>query len=189
MDPYGRAKTVRIGKWRWPPIENPDEKDDFMAFKLRQNQRKTTPQAQHHSNYSSGGGIAEFHDNGDFEKLEMDKSPEKASPPAKAVAANKSHRSFDIGAERPGNVGKLKLSSEMRQRLEKVTAGHSVRSTKSNSSDVNFENLPTKLEESRKMILEQQLNGGGNNVRSQVQKMEAAKIQKPFMPLPSVRFK
>jgi len=19
MDPYGRAKTVRIGKWRWPP--------------------------------------------------------------------------------------------------------------------------------------------------------------------------
>lgn len=96
-------------------------------------------------------------------------------------------RSFDIGADRPGPnaVGKLKLSTEMRQRLEKVTAGHSVRSTTSNKSDLITEHQPVKLDESRKLMLEQQL--GGSNVRHQIQRMEASKIQKPFMPLPSVR--
>lgn len=195
MDPYGRAKTVRIGKWRWPPIESLGENpSDFIAFKLRQNQRKTTPQSQHHSNYNAFSSH-EYIDNTDFEKVHdsdlkpSEKLRETIQAP-KAVAPTKGHRSFDIGAERPGptSVGKLKLSSEMRQRLEKVTAGHSVRSTKSNSSDANFDNVPLKLDESRKMMLEKQLNGGAHNlsVRNQVQKMEASKKQKPFMPLPSV---
>jgi len=41
MDPYQRAKTVRIGKWRWPP---PKEEMDqsFMHFKMKQNQRKSS---------------------------------------------------------------------------------------------------------------------------------------------------
>lgn len=45
IDPYGRAKTVRIGKWRWPPPQDGSQEgsDSFLQFKLRQ-QRKTTPQ-------------------------------------------------------------------------------------------------------------------------------------------------
>lgn len=47
LDPYGRAKTVRIGKWRWPPPKGDNEAlsgDTFLQFKLRQHHRKTTPQ-------------------------------------------------------------------------------------------------------------------------------------------------
>lgn len=67
----------------------------------------------------------------------------------------------------------------MRQRLEQVTAGHSVRSTNSNKSEMP---APVKLDEARRMMLEQQLGG----VRNHVQKMESSKIQKPFMPPPSI---
>lgn len=47
LDPYGRAKTVRIGKWVWPPKDNVQAATDenFMEFKMRQNQRKNTPQS------------------------------------------------------------------------------------------------------------------------------------------------
>lgn len=47
LDPYGRAKTVRIGKWRWPPPkESVESSDSFLEFKIRQHQRKST-QHQH----------------------------------------------------------------------------------------------------------------------------------------------
>lgn len=54
LDPYGRAKTVRIGKWRWPPPSDSNEattQDSFMEFKLRQHQqqRKITPQYQEYN--------------------------------------------------------------------------------------------------------------------------------------------
>lgn len=54
LDPYGRAKTVRIGKWVWPPKDSIQAASDenFMEFKMRQNQRKNTPQ----SNTSSPNG-------------------------------------------------------------------------------------------------------------------------------------
>ena len=45
MDTYGRAKTVRIGKWRWPPARTDDDPSvpltgSFLEFKLQQNQRR-----------------------------------------------------------------------------------------------------------------------------------------------------
>jgi len=50
MDPYGRAKTVRIGKWRWPPPRNHDDPasavpmtgltGSFLEFKMQKNQQK-----------------------------------------------------------------------------------------------------------------------------------------------------
>lgn len=197
----GRAKTVRIGKWRWPPIcsENTGEGgENFIAFKIRQNQRKTTPLAQH-PGYAAGMNESreameweEFDIESNLNNVEKSKERFKSEP-----ALNKTHvpsriqkRSFDIGADRPGpnSVGKLKLSSEMRQRLEQVTAGHSVRSTTSNKSDFGADKLPVKIDEARKMMLEQQLGGSHmSSVRNQIQRMEASKIQKPFMPLPSVR--
>lgn len=166
---------------------------DFIAFKLRQNQRKTTPQSHqssnHHSMNESREGMEweEF----DVESAAMTSNVEKSkerfkSEPSLNKTSNVARvpkRSFDIGADRPSpnNVGKLKLSSEMRQRLEQVTAGHSVRSTSTKSE---VDKQPVKLDEARRMMLEQQL--GGNHVRSQIQRMEASKIHKPFMPLPSV---
>lgn len=194
----GRAKTVRIGKWRWPPPENAENAEDYIAFKMRQNQRKTTPQSQVHP----GIGLhEELRERIEWEKIDaMDSNAgnaEKSKERFKSEPAlNKAHvpnrvqkRSFDVGADRPtpNSVGKLKLSTEMRQRLEQVTSGHSVRSVTSNKSDLN-ENQPMKIDDARRMMLEQQL-GASNifSVRTQIQRMEASKIQKPFMPLPSVR--
>lgn len=161
LDPYGRAKTVRIGKWRWPPAKDGQQpeltEEDFMKFKMRQNQRKPSPQ----SNSLSPGGM----DWDEYEVTNVMKGDEFDSnqlqhPPTVAVTPKQTRRSFEIGAERPppGSVGKLKLSSEMRLRLEQVTSGHSVRSSTSNKSD-RLELMPTKLEDTRRMMLEQQLGG------------------------------
>ena len=71
-----------------------------------------------------------------------------------------------MGAQRPspGSIGKLKLSSEMRQRLEKVTANHSVRSTKTSEKPAlpREDGKVKRLEDNRKLLLEQQL-GNLNN--------------------------
>lgn len=204
LDPYGRAKTVRIGKWVWPPKDNMQAPTDenFMEFKMRQNQRKNTPQ----SNTSSpNGSSAQIEwDEFEVENIAMKNGVPITSTPTQQmsrkfsqenviqtittsthVTTKASRRSFEIGAERPppGSVGKLKLSSEMRQRLEQVTAGHSVRSSTSTESN---QRTPAKLEDARRMMLQQQLEGhfGSNDkldepdlpsVRTQVKRMEAAK--------------
>ena len=195
---------MRIGKWRWPPPDMLEaDPNDFIAFKLRQNQRKTTPQSQSHNGTNgNNGSMNDSRDGIEWEDYDMESSSnnvEKSKERFKSEPAlNKAHiqnnrvqkRSFDIGAERVPlpSIGKLKLSTEMRQRLEQVTSGHSVRSTTSTKSEAVTENKPLKLDESRRMMLEQQLAGSHMvSVRNQIQKMEAAKkIQKPFMPLPSV---
>lgn len=157
LDPYGRAKTVRIGKWRWPPPKdgtNVENGEDFIHFKLRQSQqRKVTPVAngQNHNGHSpSSPNAAEWED--------MEFEPIVQHNERNAKISN-SKRSFDVGANRPspGSVGKLKLSSEMRQRLEQVTANHSVRSTSSKQDKP--ARVINKLEDTRKMMLEQQLGG------------------------------
>ncbi|KRT81985.1 hypothetical protein AMK59_5137, partial [Oryctes borbonicus] len=161
MDPYGRAKTVRIGKWRWPPPKDdttPINGEDFMQFKFRQNQRKITPSSKealvitngHSSSLHLSQNSAEWEEI-DFESVVRE--------PEKVVAKTTTKRSFEVGASRPspGSIGKLKLSSEMRQRLEQVTANHSVRSTSSKIEKP--ARVVNKLEDTRKMMLEQQLAG------------------------------
>nr|CAH7758737.1 unnamed protein product [Callosobruchus chinensis] len=176
MDPYGRAKTVRIGKWRWPPPKDGNTQEngeDFMHFKMRQHQRKVTPNKDQSLTMMNGYNSGNFnksehmngHTNGNYSKAdptaaewdEMEVEPLVRG--SERLSKSSSKRCFEIGAARPspGSIGKLKLSSEMRQRLEMVTANHSVRSTSSKvdkpSRSVN------KLEDTRKMILEQQLAG------------------------------
>lgn len=227
LDPYGRAKTVRIGKWRWPPPQDGPQfetEEDFFAFKMRQNQRKTTPQSQFHSSNGSLTGSAmeweefEVNDNSKCSspattipmhttqmvrtqiKIETGPKNSKKSatdpiqPQQTVVMTKIAKKSFEIGADRPppGSVGKLKLSSEMRQRLEQVTAGHSVRSTVSSKSE---QRVPAKLEDTRKLMLQQQLSGNltqieNNNssssdlhsVRSQVERMEEKLSPPPTWP-------
>ncbi|EAA09422.5 AGAP005213-PA [Anopheles gambiae str. PEST] len=216
LDPYGRAKTVRIGKWRWPPPQgvtaSTETEETFIQFKMtRQSNRKTTPQSQHSSSnldspIGSPNGV-------EWEEFEIDqKLQEQAAREADAGgkgaggggqqpggAARTAKRSFDIGADRPApnSVGKLKLSNEMRQRLEQVTAGHSVRSSSAKSDRP--ERTPAKLEDTRRMMLEQQLGGmnppggakspGGDavpSVKTQVQRMEASKKGAPATAWPTV---
>lgn len=161
LDPYGRAKTVRIGKWRWPPPQderNADSSEDFMQFKYRQQNRKLTPNAEQSIMVGSSGSISNTSreiEQGSAEWEEIEFEPIVTE----RLTKSNSKRSFEVGASRPspGSIGKLKLSSEMRQRLEKVTANHSVRST---SSKVDKPaRVVNKLEDTRKMMLEQQLAG------------------------------
>ncbi|KAJ2939726.1 hypothetical protein O0L34_g17919 [Tuta absoluta] len=162
MDPYGRAKTVRIGKWRWPPPKNESGQDttqDFTKFKMRQIQRRNTPQSQTNGveHEPRGRSRSEASPSGvEWEEFEVD-GP--VSPSREPPTSRTARRSFEIGAQRPspGSVGKLKLSSEMRQRLERVTANHSVRSSSSNAETPRTIN---KLEDTRKLMLERQLGGG-----------------------------
>lgn len=97
MDPYGRAKTVRIGKWRWPPPKDdttPINGEDFMHFKLRQNQRKITPNKDnlvitngHTSTLHLGHNSAEWEEI-DFETVVRE--------PEKVVAKTTTKRSFEV---------------------------------------------------------------------------------------------
>lgn len=194
LDPYGRAKTVRIGKWRWPPPQDGTQievDENFMHFKMRQSQRKNTPPPQDGKMAHYIAASADTY--GQPQNLSAN-TPHYAGDSyghpqiltAVTTQVTKvSRRSFEIGADRPppGSVGKLKLSSEMRQRLEQVTSGHSVRSSTSTTSG-NDQRAPAKLEDARRMMLQQQLSGhflagadklDGNelpSVRSQVQRME-----------------
>lgn len=163
MDPYGRAKTVRIGKWRWPPPKDANGQmtaEDFTKFKMRQIHRRHTPQSQPNGlehEVTRGRSRSEASPGIEWEEFEVDgpvTSPTREPPTQRAA-----RRSFEIGAQRPspGSVGKLKLSSEMRQRLERVTANHSVRSS---SSAADTPRTVNKLEDTRKLMLERQLGGG-----------------------------
>lgn len=188
LDPYGRAKTVRIGKWRWPPPPNAaaGNGEDYIQFKMRQNQRKSTP-TNMGPTVTNSNGSPNHSGSVDWEEFDIDQQliikpgvkHAETVVSTKHVSSKTQKRSFDIGAERPSpnSVGKLKLSNEMRQRLEQVTAGHSVRSTTSNSE--RSERAPVKLDDARRLMLEAQLGGGGNsegsNVKSKIQKMEQSK--------------
>ncbi|KAI4498543.1 hypothetical protein M0802_006249 [Mischocyttarus mexicanus] len=185
LDPYGRAKTVRIGKWRWPPPSDSNEnqsQDSFIEFKMRQQhqQRKITPHYQEYPQNDcidlNAEGTVEWEE---FEIENIAGNEERtmvvhASTGASTRHENghkeegekkkkKSKSSLEIGAQRPspGSIGKLKLSSEMRQRLEKVTANHSVRSTKTTEKPAlpREDGKVKRLEDNRKLLLEQQLGG------------------------------
>ncbi|XP_074098878.1 unconventional myosin 10A [Cotesia typhae] len=183
LDPYGRAKTVRIGKWRWPPPSDSNEQqnqDSFTEFKMRQHQqqRKITPQYQE---YNNTNGNVNGEGSVDWEEFEIEnvitetKTENHTVISTSTVTKHENHKEegdkkkkkskagYEVGAQRPspGSIGKLKLSSEMRQRLEKVTANHSVRSTKTTEKPA----LPredvkvNRLEDNRKLLLQQQLGG------------------------------
>ncbi|XP_012058460.1 PREDICTED: unconventional myosin-XV [Atta cephalotes] len=190
LDPYGRAKTVRIGKWRWPPPSDSNEnqgQDSFIEFKMRQQQqqRKLTPQYQE---YDQGEGETTTEGGVEWEEFEIENivSNEDRSAIAQTTAAKhengykeegekkkkKSKSALEVGAQRPspGSIGKLKLSSEMRQRLEKVTANHSVRSTKTAEKPAlpREDGKVKRLEDNRKLLLEQQLGGRWDDYASTV---------------------
>ncbi|XP_023316209.1 unconventional myosin-XV isoform X2 [Trichogramma pretiosum] len=185
LDPYGRAKTVRIGKWRWPPPSDANEnqgQDSFIEFKMRQHQQQQQQQQKMNSqkHYEFGQGNDPLADGGvEWEEFEIENIVNDDGTVMVHAAATvvrhengliddsdkkkKKRSGFEIGAQRPspGSIGKLKLSSEMRQRLEKVTANHSVRSSKTSEKPalIRDDGKVKRLEDNRKLLLEQQLGG------------------------------
>ncbi|XP_043471659.1 unconventional myosin-XV [Leptopilina heterotoma] len=191
LDPYGRAKTVRIGKWRWPPLNDSNDgqnQDSFIEFKMRQHhqQRKITP---HYQEYQDGESMTEGGvEWEEFEIENISSNEERTIVVHSSTAVIKRHENgykedsdkkkkksksgFEVGAQRPspGSIGKLKLSSEMKQRLEMVTANHSVRSTKTTEKPAlpREDGKVKRLEDNRKILLEQQLGGRWDDYASTV---------------------
>lgn len=128
---------------------------------MRQNQRKLTPNKDQSNALSNGHSPENFtkaeHNPSEWEEIEFE--PLLRGNERMSNNKRNSKRAFEIGASRPspGSIGKLKLSSEMRQRLEMVTSNHSVRSTSSRMEKP--ARVVNKLEDTRKMMLEQQLAG------------------------------
>ena len=232
-DVFGRAKTVRIGKWRWPP---PSEENggiggnNFIEFKrkkqIEKQQDGNSPPLKHldspskQQNHSPNSS----NENGELPKMEepsinrnnnnnnnnnninninnninssnnktsisnhndyhssssASSSASSSSSSTPAIAPKDITRKYSDNTIAPGSIGKLRISSEMRAKLEQLTIDQSVRSTKrdrkdpgSNGSGANgsivvssqsmddIANMSSvkKLSEQRKALLERQLMG------------------------------
>ncbi|CAM1303396.1 Uncharacterised protein PB.4102, partial [Pycnogonum litorale] len=182
-DIYGREKTIRIGKWRWPPPrgEGPaDGNESFFAFKMQKQHEK---QSNDDVNDEPGDGFEGFEYREVMEDAEyqnnrkISKGPYDDTDEAPVRDNQKIIRAFD-GESRPdpGSIGKLRISSEMKSKLEQLTMDHSVRSTNKDrrakvynmsaaAQDGKAENnrqeqrAVKKLAANRKALLEAQLSG------------------------------
>lgn len=96
---------MRIGKWRWPPI-CAESSENFIAFKIRQNQRKNTPQPHYFPNLNNPDETMEWEEfdlDLNLSSVEKSKQRFKSEPILNITQATNriQKRSFDIGAERP----------------------------------------------------------------------------------------
>ncbi|XP_073998346.1 unconventional myosin 10A isoform X4 [Rhodnius prolixus] len=163
MDPYGRAKTVRIGKWRWPPPKDQDTTDaSFLQFKLKQQRRKHSQDI----NENNESGV-------EWEEFEMNDAtpvnkPKVVEPAPKSKTS--SFKTMEATGQKasPGSVGKLRISNEMKHKLEMVTANHSLRSTSSRAPALPLPNMnpPAKLDSDRRNLLQHQLAGRWGSIDS-----------------------
>lgn len=111
-DIYSRAKTVRIGKWRWPPAEGesgPAEESEqaaaiFSYFESRE--RKRLSQVSSNSSEQTAKELPSTP-----EQVVEDQDGAKFCPSSNQAALL--------------NVGKLKISSEMKAKLEQLTTSGS----------------------------------------------------------------
>lgn len=140
MDPYTRAKTVRIGKWRWPPPKEEMQGDQsaaegFFEFKMRKMSEKKQEDGR------PGQDI--FDTSAEIQGIEwgVDEEPAKKQESSPASGS--------------GSVGKIKLSSEMKEKLEAVTGSSRKNSSASRKSDASV----SKLDETKKQLIEQKLGG------------------------------
>ncbi|XP_064478725.1 unconventional myosin-XV-like isoform X2 [Ornithodoros turicata] len=201
-DVYGRAKTVRIGKWRWPPPRDeagnflPGQPTSFLEFKRLKQQEREERRAAGLA-FDSSDEDDDERDFVDFPEIQgmetaLGGKPENATvakgipvpttpaPTSSSSPANDSRRSKEDlirafeGEVRPGSIGKIRISSEMKAKLEQLTIDHSVRSKTSTHKESRGRILPApKLDEDRKRALEKQL-GGWNELDSSVPALPSA---------------
>lgn len=90
---------------------------------------------------------------------------------------------MEVGASRPspGSVGKLRISNEMKHKLEMVTANHSLRSTTGKPRPQAMNNMPTppagKLDSDRRLLLQQQLGKSLTEIKIKDLKFNCFKLQ------------
>lgn len=227
QDVYGRAKTVRIGKWRWPPPRDesgnclPGQPTSFLEFKRLRRQEREERRAAGLQDDSSSDELDDLDDLDDEDEdlvdfpeiQDMDANgTEAGSPKSESVRTRGGDeepiiRAFE-GETRPGSVGKLRISSEMKAKLEQLTMDHSVRSRASSrrrrEDELPVAPTPTtppddnrKLREERKLALERQLGWQDaaseahsfrldNLVKAKIQKMER-RSQAPMRDMASSR--
>ena len=181
MDAYTRARTVRIGKWRWPPPKEDGDgvAEGFFEFKMRKMKQP-----------NDGFDISDprnesLETSGEIQNLEWgDDLNEEFKQGLKRSVSKDSFTIMDDSVDsgqkgkispsvgNSGSVGKLKISNEMKEKLEAamgpVSRKSSVRSSDSKAQSemdiskdgTGAEKAVKKLNENRKMLLEQKLGGG-----------------------------
>ena len=178
MDAYTRARTVRIGKWRWPPPKEDGDAlaEGFFEFKMRKMKQKDdgfdNNDMKNESLETSGEiqGLDWGDVNEDFNKG-LKRSQSKDSFTIMDDTPDGQIREKSESPSNNGNVGKLKISNEMKEKLEAAMGSRksSVRSSVKSRGALDIskdggdipEQAVKKLNENRKLILEQKLGGGG----------------------------
>ncbi|XP_022668747.1 unconventional myosin-XV-like isoform X2 [Varroa destructor] len=181
-DLYGRAKTIRIGKWRWPPprddkgncIPAPGQPTSFSEFKRLK--REAKKQAKRDAGLAGPDDDDIEVSSSDDEKY-MHGNPYSQMNAAtgsgdSALKSSGTSNKDDIikafeGRSRPdpGSIGKIRISNEMKSKLEQLTIDHSVRSKSSSAkgSPGSAVSAFKQLNDERKNALERQLQGWSDN--------------------------
>lgn len=177
-DIYSRAKTIRIGKWRWPPAQ--DEAGVAEAGEFASTAGATAWESKiinHHESQEKKRQSLLSNSSSELNEQEASVATSEANEqPSQQVAA------VDLSIAATTNVGKLKISSEMKAKLEQLTNSSQSSSTQrdsqagqptasgivSQAKSLLLENLNSsnsesvsKLNEQRRNLLEKQLIGGG----------------------------
>lgn len=178
-DLYGRAKTIRIGKWRWPPprdekgncVAAPGQPTSFSEFKRLK--REAKKQAKKDVGLAAPDDDDIEVSSSDDERYINGNPYSLGTGPHGGELISRSNKDEIIkafeGRSRPdpGSIGKIRISSEMKSKLEQLTIDHSVRSKSSSAkgptSSSGHVASAFKLNEDRKNVLERQLQGWSDN--------------------------
>lgn len=106
----------------------------------------------------------------EWDSFEMEEDPKPNDEPEESPKFTVKNRERSASPVRqlrevskaPGSIGKLKISSEMRAKLELVTIGHSSKPSATTKEAPNGRVEPVgvrKLEDNRRLMLQQQLGG------------------------------
>ncbi|KAI1292215.1 Unconventional myosin-XV [Halotydeus destructor] len=192
-DASSRAKTVRIGKWRWPPPRDdagePLPADSFFEFKLKKKHEKQSVSKVDDDQAVMRNAINQAQVNQSPGKTPaVSSDQEQESIALIQNGGNNKHAatsaSSSPGGGSPGKlsrplsvsdlnskdtVGKIRISSEMKSKLEQLTFDQSVRGGKEKKDsreklaksmdDITQVGKVKKLSEQRKALLEKQLMG------------------------------
>lgn len=234
-DVFGRAKTVRIGKWRWPPLSEEvgaaAPGSNFIEFKRKKQIEKKmgnnstsessdagvnvnggpvrSSVSSSDQSFTNGTGSSESSPMNGNSTTELQLQPPLKPATEKVIVLEASKRSASIAAPSngigasvappkehisrkysdnviaPGSIGKLRISTEMRAKLEQLTIDQSVRGptsrerrervdvrggkegggvvTSQSMDDLANMSSVKKLSETRKALLERQLMGSLRN--------------------------
>ena len=179
MDAYSRARTVRIGKWRWPP---PKEDGDALAEGFFQFKMRKMKEREGFDDPTDGARNESLETSGEIQGLDWNEFNDELKRSQSKDSFTIMDDMLDSGERRgisksptgsgQGTVGKLKISNEMKEKLEAAMGGSrksSVASRKSSRGELDIsgvageepEQAVKKLNENRKMLLQQKLGGGG----------------------------